>query len=211
MKIRLNARDALIVVDVQADFLPGGALAVPGGDRIIAPLNQYIRRFSELGLPVYLTRDWHPATHCSFRDHGGPWPRHCEAGTAGAKFAPSLWLPTDSKFIVSKGTKSEFDAYSGFQDTCLAALLQERGVRRVFVAGLATEYCVKHTGMGALNLGFVVVVLQDAIQGIEQQPGDCGRAMDELLLAGAFAMTAHDSIDTGKPLSDQLSDVVQEL
>ena len=189
MKLRLNAKDALIVVDVQADFLPGGALAVVNGDKIIPPMNQYIKLFSTAGLPIYFTRDWHPHTHLSFRENSGLWPLHCEADTPGALFPPELILPLDHKYIVSKGVKYEFDAYSGFQDTSLLALLQERGIRRVFVGGLATEYCVKNTVMGALNLGFTPVLLLDAIQGIDQRPGDCEEAVEQMLRGGAFAIT----------------------
>lgn len=190
MKLHLNAKDALLVVDVQLDFLPGGALAVAAGDKVIAPLNGYIRAFADKGLPVYFTRDWHPLDHLSFGDYGGIWPTHCVADTAGALLAPQLFVPGDNKYIISKGVRREFDAYSGFQDTPLLALLQERGVRRVFVGGLATEYCVKHTVLGALNLGFTTLLLADAIQGVEVQQGDCERALAQMLAGGAIAVTA---------------------
>ena len=192
MKIHLNAKDALVVVDVQADFLPGGALAIAEADKVIPALNQYIERFSNAGLPIYFTRDWHPEKHLSFRENGGAWPRHCVADTSGAHFPQELYLPADNKFIVSKGVKQEFDAYSGFQDTVLLALLQERGVRRVFIGGLATEYCVKNTVMGALNLGYTAVLLSDAIQGVGLHPGDCETALGQMLDGGAIAVTISD-------------------
>lgn len=190
MNIRLSAKDALIAVDVQVDFLPGGALPVANGDKVILPLNNYIKLFSQAGLPVYFTRDWHPYNHLSFKENGGLWPRHCEPDTPGASFPPSLILPAENKYIISQ--KSEFDAYSGFQDTPLLALLQERGIRRVFIGGLATEYCVKYTVIGALNLGFAAFVLLDAIQGIDVSPGDSEKAMEQMLLAGAVGITIAD-------------------
>jgi len=192
MKVCLTAKDALLVVDVQVDFLPGGALAVPEGDKVIPSVNQYIHVFSEAGLPVYFTRDWHSHDHLSFKVNGGLWPSHCVADTAGALFPKELYLPPDNKYIISKGVKREFDAYSGFQDTPLLALLQERGIRRVFVGGLATEYCVKNTVEGALNLGFTTIVLEDAIRGIELTPGDCGKVLEGLLASGAIAMMPQD-------------------
>lgn len=188
MKVRLNAKDALVVVDVQRDFLPGGALAVPGGDQVIQPLNAYIKLFSESGLPVFFTRDWHPDNHLSFKENGGFWPSHCVRETQGAAFSSSLLLPADNKYIISKGVNVDFDAYSGFQDTRLLSLLRERGVQRVFVGGLATDYCVKYTVSGAMNLGFAAVILLDAVQGI----GDSEEAVAKMLFDGAFAITIHD-------------------
>lgn len=196
MKLRLNAKDALIVVDIQVDFLPGGALAVTNGDKIIPQLNRYIEVFSRIGLPIYFTRDWHPQQHLSFRENGGPWPRHCEADTPGALFPPELLLPTDNKYIISKGMRPEIGAYSGFQDTPLLALLQERGIHRVFIGGVATEYCVKSTAQGALNLGFSTILLSDAIQGINCAPDDSERALEELLFAGAVAVTFKDCCES---------------
>lgn len=195
MKICLNEKDALIVVDVQNDFLPGGALAVGSGDTVIRPLNDYIGRFEAKGLPVFFTRDWHPLNHLSFQDNGGLWPQHCVLETAGAAFPATLQLPADNKYIISKGCKHEFDAYSGFQDTLLAALLQERGIRRVFIGGLATNYCVKSTAEGALNLGFETVLLLDGCKGIDMQPGDSDRAVGKMLAGGAFGITLLDLAD----------------
>lgn len=192
MKLCVTTRDALVVVDVQRDFLPGGALAVKDGNDIIAPMNEYIRHFAAVGQPIYFTRDWHPADHLSFAQNGGVWPTHCVAETNGASFSSELYLPPDNKFIVSKGMAKEFDAYSGFQGTQLEALLRERGIKRIFVGGLATDYCVKNTAVGAMNLGFGVVVLADAMSGVEAQAGDCKRAVAAMLDLGAVAITLED-------------------
>ncbi len=192
MKLKLTDRDALIVVDMQRDFMPGGALPVPEGDRIVPVLNSYIALFEERNLPVFLTRDWHPENHISFKGHGGIWPPHCVRGTEGAQFHPDLKIPADNKFVISKGTAQEFDAYSGFQGTVLADLLRERGVRRVFVGGVATDYCVKNTLLGAVNLGFQAFLLTDAIKGVDVRPGDVERALEQMLSAGAVAIELGD-------------------
>ncbi len=176
--------DALIVVDVQKDFLPGGSLAVPHGDEVVPVLNRYMEIFRSRGLPVFATRDWHPPEHCSFTEQGGPWPPHCVAGSEGAAFADGLRLPAET-VVVSKATTPDKDAYSGFQDTGLAQRLREAGVRRVFVGGLATDYCVLNTVRDALAEGFEVVLLEDAIRAVDVQPGDGERAVKEMLDAGA--------------------------
>ncbi|HWQ40357.1 MAG TPA: nicotinamidase [Burkholderiales bacterium] len=187
--LRPRAGDALIIVDVQNDFLPGGALAVPRGDAVIAPLNRYAALFERQGLPVFATRDWHPANHCSFREQGGPWPPHCIADTPGAQFAPGLRLPASAR-IVSKATSAERDAYSGFAGTDLDAQLRRADVRRVFVGGLATDYCVLNTVKDARALGYEVVLLQDAIQAVDVQPGDGRRAQEEMQRLGAVPADA---------------------
>lgn len=176
--------DALIVVDVQNDFLPGGVLAVPRGGEVIEPLNDYIRQFARLQLPVFATRDWHPREHCSFREHGGLWPAHCVAGTHGAKFAPELQLPPDAH-VISKATQPEADAYSGFQGTDLARQLRDLGCTRVFVGGLATEYCVRATVLDARLAGLEVIVLADASRALDAQPGDGEHALAEMKVSGA--------------------------
>lgn len=188
MKIRLTDKDALIVVDMQRDFMPGGALPVPEGDKIVPRLNQYIRLFFERGLPVFFTRDWHPPDHISFKDQGGVWPPHCVQDTEGAKFHPDLYIPPDNRFIISKGTSRDFDAYSGFQGTMLDQLLRERGIRRVFVGGVATDYCVKNTVLGAINLGYEAFLLLDGIKGVDVKQGDSERAIEDMLGAGAVGV-----------------------
>src|SRR5262245_8433228 len=181
---QLRAGDALVVVDVQRDFLPGGSLAVPRGAEVVPVLNRYIEDFVRAGLPVFATRDWHPADHRSFRTRGGPWPPHCVQGSDGARYAPGLALP-DSAEIVSKDVEPEQDTYSGFQGGDLDARLRAAGVRRVFVGGLATDYCVLHTVTDALARGYEVVLLRDAIRPVEVAPGDGARAEAEMLRRGA--------------------------
>lgn len=183
-ELNLTADTALIVVDVQHDFLPGGALAVPAGDTIIPVLNRYIQRCRQTGCPLFFTRDWHPADHCSFRDQGGTWPVHCVAGTAGAELSPELnRLPEDP--VISKATERERDAYSGFDGTELGATLQGLGVKQVLVGGLATDYCVFHTVKDSLANGFMTYLLIDACRGVNLQPGDVDRAIAELTAGGA--------------------------
>lgn len=176
--------DALIIVDVQNDFLPGGALGVSQGDQVVPLLNHYIQYFRRAELPVYATRDWHPPDHCSFTAQGGIWPPHCIADSEGAQFPPDLLIPADSQ-IVSKATTRNQDAYSGFQGTRLAQQLHSAGVRRVFVGGLATDYCVLNTVKDALKEGFQVVLLKDAIRAVNLNPGDGDRAIQEMLELGA--------------------------
>ena len=176
--------DALILVDVQNDFLPGGALAVPKGDEVVAALNRYAALFASRQLPVFATRDWHPPDHCSFRAQHGPWPPHCVAGTPGAEFAPGLALPPHTA-VVSKATTPGRDAYSGFAGTELDAMLRAAGVRRLYVGGLATDYCVLNTVKDARAHGYEVVLLRDAIRAVEVHPGDGVRALEEMTQLGA--------------------------
>ncbi|HVY80478.1 MAG TPA: nicotinamidase [Steroidobacteraceae bacterium] len=187
----LHAGDALIVVDVQRDFLPGGALAVPEGDRVIPVLNRVAAEFASRGLPVFATRDWHPPNHCSFRAQGGPWPPHCVADTPGAEIPADVQLAPDTQ-VISKATTPEKDAYSGFEGTDLLERLRTRGATRVFVGGLATDYCVKQTVLDALANGLDVVVLEDAIRAVEAEPGDGARALQEMRTRGAIVATTED-------------------
>jgi nicotinamidase/pyrazinamidase len=184
----LERGDALIIVDVQNDFLPGGSLAVPQGDAVVPVLNAYIDAFAQHGLPIYATRDWHPAQHCSFKDQGGPWPPHCVADSRGARFAADLRLPPATA-IVSKATAAAQDAYSGFQGTDLDAQLRAAGVRRLFIGGLATDYCVLNTVKDALAHHYTVYLLQDAIRAVNVQPQDGARAENEMRRLGAVAIT----------------------
>jgi nicotinamidase/pyrazinamidase len=176
--------DALIVVDVQKDFLPGGALGVPSGGEIIEPLNRAIAAFERRGLPIFATRDWHPREHCSFRERGGRWPPHCVAGTEGAQFAPALHLPSAAR-VVSKATRRESDAYSGFQETDLAEQLRRLDCRRVVIGGLATDYCVRATTLDALAAGFQALVLSDAVRAVNVHAGDGERSLAEMAAGGA--------------------------
>ena len=189
MKLTIDpAQDALIIVDVQRDFCPGGALAVPRGDEVVPVINRV------LGLGGWLviaTRDWHPPDHCSFTPQGGIWPVHCVAGTVGAEFHPALDA-ANIRRVVSKATTKEAEAYSGFQGTDLQALLGRHGVRRVFVCGLATDYCVKATALDARKAGLDVVVPEDAIRGVEVEPGDCASAMSHMRAAGIQVVQSTD-------------------
>jgi nicotinamidase/pyrazinamidase len=179
-----QAGDALLIIDAQVDFLPGGSLAVAGGDKVIAPLNRSIQRFIACGLPIVATRDWHPPDHSSFSPQGGPWPPHCVAGTPGAAFAPGLRLPPGAQ-IVSKGTAADRDAYSAFTTPRLGWMLHAAGATHIVVGGLATDYCVLQTVLDALELGFGVVVLRDAVAAVDLQPGDGERALARMAAAGA--------------------------
>jgi nicotinamidase/pyrazinamidase len=184
-----RAHDALVIVDVQNDFCPGGALAVPAGDTVVPVLNRYTDRFLAAGAPVFATRDWHPPRTKHFRDDGGVWPPHCVRGTRGAEFHPELRLPPAAE-IASKGMDPDADAYSAFQGETadgrgFGAALRDRGVRRIFVGGLATDYCVKATVLDARQRGLDVVVLEDAVKAVDVAPGDGARALREMAAAGA--------------------------
>jgi nicotinamidase/pyrazinamidase len=172
--------DALLIVDPQVDFCPGGALPVPGGDRIFEAVN----RASRLAPTVVASRDWHPPDHVSFKAQGGIWPVHCVRDTRGAEFHPALDAGPIDK-VVSKATERSEEAYSAFAGTDLEPYLRQRGVRRVFVAGLATDYCVRQSVLDARQAGFDVVVLEDAIGAVDVKPGDGERALAEMRQAGA--------------------------
>jgi nicotinamidase/pyrazinamidase len=189
--LELRDGDALIVVDVQNDFLPGGSLAVPHGGEVVPILNRYIAEFHARRLPVVATRDWHPANHISFKARGGPWPPHCVPGTRGAEFAPGLRLPADAP-IVSKAATPDDDSYSGFQGTDLAARLKRQNITRLFIGGLATDYCVLVTVKDAISNGFEVVLLQDAIRAVNVAPDDGAKAEAEMRRLGAQPATLAD-------------------
>jgi nicotinamidase/pyrazinamidase len=178
-----GTRRALIVVDVQNDFCPGGSLAVERGDEVVAPLNRLIEEFLARGEPVYKTRDWHPATTKHFAAYGGTWPVHCVQGTRGAEFHPEL--SDDPRVgVVSKGTGDE-NSYSAFDGTGLADSLRSQGVEEVWVGGLATDYCVKNTVLDALREGFRVRALSEAMRAVNLRPGDDALAVEEMRRAGA--------------------------
>jgi nicotinamidase/pyrazinamidase len=183
------SKDALILVDIQNDFCPGGALAVKDGDQVVPVLNRCIDQFRKAGLPIFATRDWHPEKTTHFKSGGGPWPPHCIQGSKGAQFHPDLKLPADA-LIVSAGMGADEDGYSGFlgiddRGVKLVNLLRQRGIERIFVGGLATDYCVKHTVLDGLKEGFKVVLLTDSTRGVNLKPGDSERAIAEMLQAGA--------------------------
>ena len=183
--LRLERGDALVIVDVQNDFLPpNGALAVPHGDEVIPVVNNYIALFKSRNLPVFATRDWHPANHCSFKNRGGPWPVHCVMNSHGAAFSTALKLPVDT-LIVSKPSTVDKETYSSFEGTDLDKKLKGEGVRRVFVCGLATDYCVFHTVKDALKAGFKTVLLRDASRAVNIKPDDGQKAEAEMQRLGA--------------------------
>ncbi len=178
--------DALIVIDVQRDFCPGGALAVPRGDEVVPVLNEWLQLD---GLLKIATRDYHPPNHCSFKRNGGPWPDHCVQGTPGAEFHPLLNVQAID-VIVSKATDPSKEAYSGFDAPELLITLRTRGIRRLWVGGLATDYCVKASVLDGREHGFDVFVIEDAIRGIDVNPGDCDKARREMEAAGAVYVTS---------------------
>ena len=182
---------ALIVVDVQNDFCPGGTLAVPHGDEVVAPLNRAIDEFLARGEPVYKSRDWHPPTTKHFADYGGVWPVHCVQNTKGAEFHPAL--RDDPRItVISKGL-GDTDCYSAFDETDLLDQLRRENVEEVVVGGLATDYCVKSTVLEALENGFKVKALRSAMRAVDVQPGDGERAIEEMRNAGAEIVSASKS------------------
>jgi nicotinamidase/pyrazinamidase len=186
--MRIDKDTALIIVDVQNDFCPGGALGVKDGDKIIPNLNRYIEKVKEAKGLVFATRDWHPSNHISFKEQGGIWPKHCVQGTKGAEFHPLLKLPKDT-IIISKATKKDEEAYSGFQGTELDKILREKGIKKLLVGGLATDYCVKSTVLDALRLGYEVYFLEDGSKGVDLKKGDVERAVNEMIREGAKRIT----------------------
>ena len=182
--IHLEQGDALLIVDLQYDFLPGGALGVTNGHEVIAPINHLIELFQAQGLPIVASRDWHPQDHCSFAAQGGPWPPHCQAGSPGAEFAAELALPDDA-IVVSKADTAAVDAYSAFGGTDLSAQLRAREVVRLTGCGLATDYCVLNTVTDALEEGFDTLIVPEAMRAVDVKPGDGTRAIDRMVARGA--------------------------
>ena len=176
-------RKALIVVDVQNDFCPGGSLAVAHGDEVVAPLNKLMKEFLDRGEPVYKTRDWHPPKAKHFAAYGGTWPVHCVQNTRGAEFHSDL-LDDPRITVISKGFDESADGYSGFDGTPLAQSLRDEGVEEVWVGGLATDYCVKETVLDARKEGFKVKALADTMRPVNVNPADGGKALEEMSAAG---------------------------
>ncbi len=178
-----SSKRALIVVDVQNDFCPGGALAVAEGDEVVAPLNSLIAEFLQRGEPVFKSRDWHTEKTKHFAAYGGTWPVHCVQNTRGAEFHPELMDDIHIR-VISKGLGDE-DCYSAFDGTDLALQLRRLRVEEVWVGGLATDYCVKNTVLDALKEGFQVKALENAMRPVEVKPGDGQLALEEMRAAGA--------------------------
>lgn len=182
--ISLQSDDALLIADIQNDFLAGGALDIGGGDEVIPILLRYLRRFHTQGLPIFLTRDWHPPDHCSFREQGGLWPVHCVAGSPGSLPPPGFETPA-SAVIIYKAIDRDQEAYSAFQNTTLDRHLRAIGVRRLFIGGLATDYCVLNTVKDARTSGYEVCLLMDGIKAVNLQPADGRQAEQEMIRLGA--------------------------
>jgi nicotinamidase/pyrazinamidase len=178
---------ALLVIDFQNDFTPGGPLAVGGGDEIAEPIKRLAGEFDV----IVATRDWHPPDHSSFQEQGGPWPVHCVRGTPGAEFHPAM-SGIDLDAVVDVGQGREDQGYSGFERSNLAEILRARGVAEVFVCGLATDYCVRASAIDACKGGFDVTVVEDAIRPVEVEPGDGERALDDMRAAGARVTTSDE-------------------
>jgi nicotinamidase/pyrazinamidase len=183
------ADSALFIVDAQNDFCAGGALAVPGSEQVVQALNRHIEDAASRGLPVYASRDWHPPVTDHFEKYGGTWPVHCVQETPGARFHPGLRLPPAAT-VITKGDRPDRHGYSAFeghtpQGRALLADLQARGITHLYVGGLATDYCVKHTVLDALASGLRVTVLEDAISGVDVTAGDSARALAEMRAKGA--------------------------
>lgn len=205
-EIRIGKTDALIISDIQIDFLRGGALAVAEGNEIIPFINEYIRLFETSKAKVFAIRDWHPPDHMSFKLFGGPWPVHCLQESDGAKFSTDLRLPMDA-IVISKAMDPKREAYSGFDGTTLADDLHAAGVTRIFVGGLATDYCIRTTVIDGLSFGFSVALLLDAVRGINVKPDDSERAIQEMLARGARLVMLEDFVEVveipeGEPLSE---------
>lgn len=191
--IYLQHGDALSVTDVQNDFLPGGALGVLEGDKIMPPINRAIALFKKANLPIFFSRDWHPPDHCSFKDQGGPWPPHCVQNTSGAEFSTELEIP-EGAIIVSKGTEKESEQYSTWEGhdaegNTESVLMKKLEIRRIFIAGLATDYCVLNSVKDALGEGYEVYVSTDAVRAVNVNPGDGEKALNEMIGLGAKLIT----------------------
>jgi nicotinamidase/pyrazinamidase len=184
----LAAGDALIVVDVQRDFCPGGALAIERGDEVVPVLNRWIEAAVAAHVPIYASRDWHPHRHPSFADLGGAWPVHCLQDTEGAAFHPDLALPS-SAIVVTKGTRFDRDQNSAFDGTGLAVELRRSGIRRLWIGGLAQDVCVRATVLDARRDGFETIVIADGTMPVTRE--GLTRAEADMRAAGAtFATTA---------------------
>lgn len=186
-----DQHSALLLVDLQNDFFPGGALAVPGADTIIPIINAYIKHFSRQGWAILATRDWHPANHSSFTEQQGPWPVHGVQGSRGAQFHSDLVLPP-GMMVISKGTDPKKDSRSGFDGTSLADRIEDLNVQTLYVLGLPTEHCVKHTVLDGCQQGLRVVLLTDATKGGNHQQDDSRKALQEMIDAGACFSNIRD-------------------
>ncbi|MFT3931090.1 MAG: isochorismatase family protein [Spongiibacteraceae bacterium] len=189
--VQLEIHDALMIIDVQNDFLAGGSLSIPHGDEIIPTLNRYIDIFSHCRLPIIATRDWHPSDHGSFSKNGGVWPVHCVQHSPGAAFSKRLKLPKNT-FIIDKGTVADDPGYSAFDQLQLWQILERQHCLRLFIGGLATDYCVLQTAAAACREGYDVVLLTDAMRAVDRHADDGAKALDQLRQLGAKEITLND-------------------
>ena len=195
-RYKMKFKKALLIVDVQNDFCPGGALGVPEGDKVVPVINKYLKIFSKKKLPIFATRDWHPVRTKHFKDFGGIWPVHCIENTKGALFHPKLKLPKET-ISLYKGIYPQKNGYSAFEaederGLNFLNLLKIFGVKEIFVSGLATDYCVKFSTRDAVKQGFKVKILMDAIKGVNLKPSDSGNAIKEMVRLGAKKITLKD-------------------
>lgn len=196
----MKIKKALLVVDLQNDFCSKGALAVPGGEKTVPDINKYIKIFSRNNLPIFATRDWHPKKTAHFKKYGGTWPVHCLQGTKGAQFYPKLRLPKET-VLLYKGMGPKRNSYSAFQaedesGINFLSLLEILGIEEIYIAGLATDYCVKFSCIDAIKSGLKVKILTDAIRGVNLKPDDSKEAIKKMVLAGAKRITL-DNINNG--------------
>ncbi|MFM2483748.1 isochorismatase family protein [Celerinatantimonas yamalensis] len=186
-----RSSDALMIIDLQNDFLPNGSLGIKSAAQIIEPINRYTELFERAQSTIILSRDWHPQDHCSFSQQGGPWPVHCVRNSEGAQISADYRWPTQA-WLVSKATTSAKDAYSAFDGTELATQLQHSAVKRLFICGLATDYCVLNTVLDALKEGFECYLLCDGMDAVNIQSHDGQQAIDTMCQQGAIALTLTD-------------------
>jgi nicotinamidase/pyrazinamidase len=197
----MENNSALLIVDVQKDFCPGGALGVAGGDEIIPIINRYIELFRNNGRPIIASRDWHPSVSRHFREFGGIWPVHCVQDSDGARFHPGLLLPPEC-LVFSKGTNPLLDDYSALQarneaEKPMSQYLDELGLHFLYICGLATDYCVSQSVMNGLRQGFSIFVLADAVRGVDMEQGDSERALAEMVAAGAILTSLDELLSSG--------------
>jgi len=209
--VNISKDDALVIANIQIDFLPGGALPVSEGDIVIPVVNDYIKIFKKAGASIFAIRDWHPQNHVSFTTQGGQWPPHCVQQSEGAKFHPELKLPEET-VVISKATDTLKDTHSSFEGTGLAQNLKMQGIYRIFVCGFATEYCILNTVLDSPKLSFETVLLLDAVRGINAKPNDASRAIEKMVSNGAEQATLDDFPDLldvpfdEKPRSDRIAE-----
>lgn len=185
----MDKNTAILIVNVQNDFFPGGALQIPAGDRVLEPINRLAANFRSSGIPILASRYWHSPDSRFFRDYGGIWPVHCVRGTSGAEFHEQLKLP-ERTVVLSKGIDTEFDGYSAYEGITndgrsMAQLLNELEIQKIIVCGLATDYCVMKTVLEAVQNCYRVTVMTDAVAGLNIEPGESSRALIKMELAGA--------------------------